>query len=441
MTTNLKQLINGTPYLNYLYSYPHKTAYRPLESSFSVEELWAKEDKSSLFLYLHIPFCEMRCGFCNLFTTANPKASLVTEYLDQLEQQAIQVSQSLGDYHIANIAIGGGTPTYLTTKELTRLFNIIQNTFHVDLQEIPIGIETSPATVSAECLQVLKDHHVNRISIGVESFALHETKAMGRPQKTAQVQQALELIQQANFDALNIDLIYGAEGQSIDSWLESVQRAVDYQAEEIYLYPLYVRPLTGLGRKGQQDWDDQRFTSYTAARDLLQDQGYEQISMRMFRQSNALKITKGEYHCQEDGMIGLGCGARSYTRAMHYSSDYAVKRQGVLDIIQAYLSASPTDLTTVNYGIQLNQDEQQRRYILMSLLQCEGLDRLAYQRLYHTDAMDDYPQLHELLAEHLATANTERLRLNKQGIAYSDVIGTWLFSPTVSNKMTDYSCR
>lgn len=436
----LKQLMEETPYLNYLYSYPHKTAYRQLEKNNSLKQQWQNEDKSSLFLYFHIPFCEMRCGFCNLFTTSNPHASLVTLFLNQLEQHAAQVDVALGDCNFSNIAIGGGTPTYLSTEELTRLFGIAREQLNVNLKETPIGIETSPATVTEDRLMVLKDHYVNRISIGIESFSVKEANAMGRPQKQSDVKNALNMIQQADFETLNIDLIYGAEGQSIASWLSSVQQAIEWKASEIYLYPLYVRPLTGLGRKGQQSWDNQRLESYYAAKEVLLKAGYLQISMRMFQRPNQ-SPDSGEYHCQEDGMVGLGCGARSYTQNLHYSSDYAVERQGIKSIIENYTQLSSQALSQIDYGIALDADEQQRRYILLSLLQCKGMSRQTYHQQFSHDALSHYPQLKALHSENLATVNTDSITLTEKGIAYSDVIGSWFYSPAVKQKMDDYLCR
>ncbi len=449
-STDLTTLLAGSPYLNYLYSYPHKTAYRALDKPQPLKQLWQAEDKDALFLYMHIPFCEMRCGFCNLFTTANPQQSLVSRYLDQLEQQALQVDKALGSYNVANIAIGGGTPSYLTAVELQRLFSIAQHALGINLAITPIGIEVSPATVTEDRLDVFVEHQVNRISMGIESFIVSEANAMGRPQKQHDVEHALRLIQQANIDILNIDLIYGGEGQSLTSWLESVAQAIHWQAEEIYLYPLYVRPLTGLGRKGERHWDDQRMAAYLAAGDVLGKAGYQQISMRLFRRKTSIIVNdkktnkippQGEYHCQEDGMIGLGCGARSYTRAMHYSFDYAVKRQGVLDIIQQYNQLDAQALSQAHYGIALNEEEQKRRYTLLSLLQCAGMSRHHYKQLFNTEVLDDFPQLQQLEQCAIAYINKDTIRLNAQGIAYSDVIGTWLYSSAVKRKMAEYQTR
>ena len=84
----MNEILDGSPYRAYLYSYPHKTSYRAFDPPIELGQLWSQVDKRSLFLYLHVPFCEMRCGFCNLFTSANPKGDVVAAYLEAIERQA-----------------------------------------------------------------------------------------------------------------------------------------------------------------------------------------------------------------------------------------------------------------------------------------------------------------------------------------------------------------
>ena len=120
----IESVLNGSPYQGYSYSYPHKTAYRQFSEPVSLQSLWAPETTDSLFLYLHIPFCEYRCGFCNLFTQANPEDGLTRRYLHQIQAEAQQVTDALGEFRFARLAIGGGTPTFLTVEELTILFEL-----------------------------------------------------------------------------------------------------------------------------------------------------------------------------------------------------------------------------------------------------------------------------------------------------------------------------
>src|SRR5205823_10197027 len=84
----LEQMLQDTPYVLYTYAYPHKTAYRLFSAPLPLDQIWSEENKQATFLYIHVPFCEMRCGFCNLFTTPNPAADFMTQYLDTLQRQA-----------------------------------------------------------------------------------------------------------------------------------------------------------------------------------------------------------------------------------------------------------------------------------------------------------------------------------------------------------------
>lgn len=442
---SLAGLLQSTPYTSYTYAYPHKTAYRAFERPLPLHEIWQDADRQAPFLYLHVPFCEMRCGFCNLFTTINPATDFVEGFLRTLKQEAEQVRAELGPVEVARMAIGGGTPTYLEAGQLERLFDIAEGLFGISPGVVPLSVETSPLTATPDRLQILKDHGADRISIGVQSFLEDEVHGAGRAQKTSTVHHALTSIRTLNFANLNIDLIYGLPGQTVTSWLESLRAALVYQPEELYLYPLYVRPLTGLDRTkertGYNKDEDIRLACYQAARDLLLEVGYQQVSMRMF-QSKRATIQSGPIYCvQDDGMIGLGCGARSYTRSHHYSNEYAVSARGVKAILAEYIATPATAFASARFGFALDADEQHHRYILKSLLETGGLDHLAYQTRFGQDVYQDLPQLTELLTLDLVAEQAGMLVLTERGLAYSDTIGPWLYSTQVRQLMKGYILR
>ncbi len=431
----LKEKIQDGMYQGYSYSYPHKSAYRPFEPSIPLKEVWSAEKKESLFLYLHIPFCEMRCGFCNLFTMANPKEDMENPYLPALERQAEIIANALGkDSQFARLAIGGGTPSFLNIKDLEKMFSIIHQTMGVGQRAIPASMETSPKTVTAEKLALMKEQGINRVSIGIQSFFEEESKQLGRPQKNTEVKRALQLIKEAGFPILNIDLIYGGHTQTPESWIASLQSCIDWQPEEIFLYPLYVRPLTGLGLK-DKEWSDFRLKLYRMGRDFLLNNGYEQTTMRIFRRLDMPDFEAPAYNSPEDGMVGLGVGARSYTRRLHYSSDYAVGRKGVKNIIGDYNQASDDFFAHIHYGTYLSEDDQRRRYVIKSLLEGENLNLKNYQQFFNSNALDDLPQLYELFDLNLANQNNDCIILNPQGIELSDVIGPWLYSEATEDLM------
>ncbi|MFG2404451.1 STM4012 family radical SAM protein [Streptomyces brevispora] len=445
------------PYQSYVYAYPHKTAYGRLSEDPggrpALSELWAGERKDALSLYLHIPFCEVRCGFCNLFTRIGAPDELTTRYLDALDRQAKAVRDALGDtepVRFAAAAFGGGTPTFLTAGELDRLCDIAEKRMGADLRSVPLSVETSPSTATADRLAVLADRGTTRISIGVQSFVEAEARAAVRPQRRADVEAALGLIRDARIPVLNIDLIYGIDGQTAASWRASLDAALQWRPEELYLYPLYVRPLTGLGRIGasaadaDSAWDEQRLRLYRAGRDHLLAHGYEQVSMRMFRRADAPQ-TGGpdDYACQTDGMIGLGCGARSYTSRLHYSFDYAVEMREVRAIIDGYTATE--DFSHAEVGRFTDAGEARRRHLLQSVLQAEGLRLSDYHERFGTWPAEDFREELALFADRgwldPDGAASGLLRLSPEGLAHSDALGPDLFSPAVRAAMASYELK
>ncbi|WP_328673631.1 STM4012 family radical SAM protein [Streptomyces sp. NBC_00328] len=437
------------PYQSYTYAYPHKTAYRPLAPRPALKDLWTGESRRSLSLYLHIPFCEIRCGFCNLFTRIGAPGDLTGRYLDAVRRQAAAMREALGDEEtprFANAAFGGGTPTFLEASELERLCDIAEQEMGADLRAIPLSVEASPSTATAERLAVLVERGTTRLSLGVQSFVEEESRAAVRPQRRSEVEAALGRIREAAVPVLNIDLIYGIDGQTAASWRHSLDAALAWRPEEIYLYPLYIRPLTGLGRHtdartADLDWDEQRLRRCREGRDHLLAHGYEQVSMRMFRRADAPPQGPDDYACQTDGMIGLGCGARSYTSTLHYSFDYAVSMREIRGIIDDYTATE--DFSHALHGRRVDEDEARRRHLLQSLLQAEGLPVADYRQRFGSDPYDDFRSEIGTLAARgwLADRDEDRLRLSAEGLAHSDAIGPEFFSPAVRDAMAAYETK
>ncbi|MFI0938819.1 STM4012 family radical SAM protein [Streptomyces sp. NPDC021020] len=440
------------PYQDYVYAYPHKTAYGPLDEPPALRDLWRNEPKDALALYLHIPFCEVRCGFCNLFTRVGAPGDLTTRYLDALERQAVAVRAALDDggaagaVRFAAAAFGGGTPTFLEAAELERLCDIAEHRMGAPLGGVPLSVEASPATATADRLAVLAARGATRISLGVQSFADDEARAAVRPQRRADVEAALGRIRDSGVPVLNIDLIYGIDGQTPSSWRSSLDAALAWRPEELYLYPLYVRPRTGLdGRTDVADpaWDAQRLDLYRRGRDHLLEHGYRQESMRMFRRADA-PVPQGpvDHACQTDGMVGLGCGARSYTAGLHYAFDYAVGMPRIRTIIDEYTAT--TDFGHAVHGRAVDADEARRRHLLQSLLQAGGLEVAGYRARFGSTPQQDFPAevaafaARGWLDEGAAPA---LLRLSPEGLAHSDAVGPALFSPAVRAAMAAYQVR
>ena len=144
-------------------------------------------------------------------------------------------------------------------------------------------------------------------------------------------------------------------------------------------------------------------------------------------------------------MIGLGCGARSYTSCIHYSNEYAVSSKAVLGLIKEYINHDREQFSTVDYGYELNGEDQRRRFALLSLLNVDGIDRQEYQKRfrcheYTQDVIGELPELMEPVVYGLAKIEKERVYLTELGIQCSDAIGPWLYSTKVQALMGEYVC-
>jgi oxygen-independent coproporphyrinogen-3 oxidase len=420
----------------YAYSYPHKTSYRPLTPPVSIAEAWRDEDVQKLSLYAHVPFCEMRCGFCNLFTQSQPSERVVDAYLATLKRQMAVIHSSIPEARFGQFAVGGGTPTFLTARQLELMLQDVETAFSVSIRNLPTSVETSPSTATNDRLRLLSDFGVERISLGVQSFADDESHHIGRPQQIAAVHAALDSIRECGFPVLNIDLIYGFDGQSRESWLTSLRQALRYRPEELYLYPLYVRPETGLARTAI-GFARHRSDLYRAARDLLGERGYAQSSLRCFRLPH--NTSPSTYACQRDGMIGLGCGARSYTHRIHYATRFAVSQAGIRAILSEWIALSNRELSVATHGILLSDDEQRRRYVIMSLLQADGYCLADYQALFNSSPCADIPELEFLFDRGWLVQTSERLVLTISGLEHSDEAGLLLYSAAVSSRLREFT--
>lgn len=433
---SLSERLQEDRYEGYAYSYPHKTAYRPLLPARTLSDVWSQEDRRQLFLYVHVPFCEMRCGFCNLFTQRQPHADTVEATLEAILAQARVTSQELHPHSVANTAIGGGTPSYLDLTQLERLMSGLAQIWSLEWKDTPTSFEVSPGTVTPEKLRLLRQLGIQRLSLGVQSFLESDQRELGRPQSPGQLRQACQWIQEAEFPVWNLDLIYGNPGQSESDWEQNLREALGWRPQELYLYPLYVGAETGLDRLGRRPGERRR-SLYRLASQWLRAEGYEALSMRHFRR-RGLTLPESDYCCQKDGMVGLGPGARSYTTSLHYSSEYAVGQAGVRAIVSAF---GERNFHLVDYGVELSIAEQKRRWLIKSLLRCTGVDRAAYQARFQTEVLSDFPQLEELLPRALVRLEPDLLVLTEEGLAWSDSLGPWLYSPEMQARMAAYEVR
>ena len=414
-------------YVSYMYSYPHKTAYRTLTPPVSLSPYLERLEGREASLYFHIPFCAHKCGYCNLFSQQCCDAERISLYLHTMRRQAEQLSVAAQGLKFTSFAVGGGTPLILDEGQLEELFCLAE-LFGVHPSRVFTSVETSPEYTQKSVLRQLRARGVERLSMGVQSFNETELKKLKRRPGLGTVVGALENIVEAGFPQFNLDLIYGIEGQTVESFMRSLNTALTYRPNELFIYPLYVGPGT---RINVRSTDDIGYAIYKSARELLVGQGFVQTSMRRFVRR---ETTETEFSCGDEVMLSCGAGGRSYLGNLHYATPYAVRQQAIADEIDHYIRT--TDFMTAANGFLLSTEEMQIRFIIKNLMYHRGVDLAEYEKRF--GEKPDRNLFREFTDRGWIEETGRIVRLTEEGMAYSDYIGQAFISPVVRKLMSEY---
>ncbi|WP_331508952.1 STM4012 family radical SAM protein [Lachnoclostridium edouardi] len=418
-------------YTQYMYSYPHKTAYRPLENvrfEDYCHRLMGKDNS----LYIHIPFCETKCGYCNLFSVSGALESLGDQYLDAVERQVQGYKASR--FSFQDFTVGGGTPLIFTESQLERMFTIGEEAgAYKKNMEKPwqVIVETSPNQTSPEKLAVLKKYGTTRVSMGVQSFFSSELQALNRRHSPEQARKAAKWIREAGFSCLNLDLIYGIPGQTEKSFLASIDEALYWRPEEIFLYPLYIKEGTYLaGQKVKHP--ENTMELYKRGRAYLREKGYVPCSMRRFVRGDYMK-EEILSSCGFGNTLSLGCGGRSYLGNLHFCTPYGVSARGCRNILEKFIKEQ--DYGAITNGIFLSPQEEKRRFVIKNLLFFRGICLEEYYGLYKKTPEEDFEILNSWVKAGYVKRSGGYLGLTEEGFCLSDYLGPMLQSEDVTAKM------
>ncbi len=441
-------------YVQYMYSYPHKTAYRRLKG-IRLEDYLPELAGRSNSLYFHIPFCQYKCGYCNLFSVAGQSESLMEAYIDAMERHACQLSQKIREMRtradapdgkggapsapieFSQLLLGGGTPLLLPERGLRRVFALAEDYFDYHWERGDTGVETSPNQTTEGKLAILKEYQVDRISIGVQSFQEKELELLGRYHSSDQARQAIHRIKEADFPCVNLDLIYGIPGQTEESLLASLKAALAFAPDELFIYPLYIKKGTELYRRGIVREEKGDF--YPLVRDYLKEEGYIPYSMRRFvRRKGKQEGEEGpsQDSCGFGNTLSVGCGGRSYLGRLHFCTEYGVRPSHCLSILRSYLERQ--DYGIPDYGYVLNEEEEKRRYVIRHILFGRGICRDGYRRHFQREAEEDFPLLAEWVCQGYAVLKDGHISLTEEGFALSDYLGPQLMSREVRQRMEEW---
>ncbi len=439
----LKTAISNCHLPSYIYGYPSKRAYRKFETPIDLKEVWGKQ-KGNLNLYIHIPFCNYKCTYCTLLSAKINDESLIKAYNQALIREIKEYGKIAGHMTVDSIYLGGGTPTILSKPQLKELFDAVTDNFPNIAQDAEIAIEGSPETLDLDKVRFLKEIGVNRVSMGIQTLNKEELKKTGRQHSIEESIQAINNIKQVGFKNFNLDLIYGLENQTKETWLESLQKTIEFKPNSMNLYPVVIRPLAGIQKAKEQNsdkfiTDDSKYELYDISCEYMYQNGYHQETFVSFTKLKEDSYKQQVSDFQGNPLIGIGASARSYTNTLHYSTDYVVTKRSTLNIISDYCQKGFENL--ISHGFELDMDEQKRRSAILNLI-ISRLNAHEYKKKFDSDIWEEFGQeLKAMEEEGCIETNKQsgQISLTQKGFKYSSILGSIFYSEKVKELEKNYT--
>jgi putative oxygen-independent coproporphyrinogen III oxidase len=316
-------------------------------------------------LYVHVPFCLTRCGYCD-FNTYAGLDHLAGGYVEALRREAEMWAPEWQE-PLVSIFFGGGTPTTLPSATLVSLLDGLRGSFAVD-PDAEVTVEANPDTVDEVYLTAIRKAGLTRLSMGVQSFDSQVLKALERIHSPESARRAFAAARRAGFDDVNLDLIYGANGESLDSWRRTLEQALELAPEHVSAYALTIEPATALGRKVAAGLTpppdpDRQADMYEMTCESLRGAGYEHYEVSNWaRPDHCCRHNMGYWEGRP--YLGLGAGAHSYRDGVRW---WNVRPP------QQYMSMVAAGERPMGGEERLSNDERRIERLLLGLRTADGV--------------------------------------------------------------------
>ncbi|MFZ4515515.1 MAG: radical SAM family heme chaperone HemW [Acidimicrobiia bacterium] len=263
-------------------------------------------------IYLHIPFCAHRCDYCD-FATWTDRAHLMQDYVDACRRDLTR--RNLPE--ATTVFFGGGTPSLLPAALLTELLDAVPSVAGAE-----VTVECNPDTVSYDTFTEYVAHGVNRISLGVQSMVPHTLAALGRTHDPENVRRAVEDARRAGIAQINVDIIYGADGESSNDWQTTLHETLALEPNHVSAYALTVEAGTPLDmriRQGDRTApdDDDQATKYQMTVDVLGEAGFVHYEISNWAQPGG-ECRHNQWYWTHGDYLGIGCAAHSHASGVRW---------------------------------------------------------------------------------------------------------------------------
>lgn len=378
-------------------------------------------------LYLHIPYCKQACHYCNFHfsTTLHHREGMINAIVEELKLRRAE----LPDKSLNSIYLGGGTPSLLTADELNRIFQQIQNLFNIS-DDAEVTLEANPDDLHQEKIKQLWDSPVNRLSIGIQSFSETDLRFMNRAHNAIEARACIEYAQDAGFENISIDLIYGTPTTTDDQWARNIEIALDYDIPHLSCYALTIEPRTALAnmiKKGKIKNVDEEQTAhqfeYLIA--ALRSEGYEHYEISNFAKPGWRAKHNSSYWLGNP-YLGIGPAAHSFdgqrTRSWNVANN--ARYMSGIELWCQDPEQIPPDL--IEFEV-LTDDQRYNEYVMTALRTSWGLDLDFVQQLgaHYPDHFLQNAQAY-LDAGHM-TRKDNNFRLTEDGKLLADRIAMEVF--------------
>lgn len=385
--------------------------------------------ETPLGLYIHIPFCRKRCKFCYFRVYTNQNAKAIEDYVVTLIQELQLISQrsAIGQRDLLFVYFGGGTPSYLSSRQLRSLRDRMSEYITWD-QAQEVTFECEPGTLSLEKLETLRDIGITRISLGVENFDDRILEENGRAHLSPEVMRAYDWIRQVGFPQVNIDLIAGMVGETDENWHRCIDKVIEMQPDNITMYQMelpfntvYSKEIRELGIQSPvADWPTKR-RWVSEAMDRLMAHGYHISSG-----NELVKNPATDHFIYRDNvwrgcdLLGTGVSSFGHFQGVHYQN---------LDRIEDYMDCVARGELPINRALRPTSHQLLIRELV--LLMKEGqVDLARLSQKYGVSVREEFGvALRNQQAAGYLSVNGETLTLTRKGLLQVDSLLPEYFEP------------
>ena len=380
-------------------------------------------------LYIHIPYCTGRCSYCYFGCYSLSRAPVdKSKYVDLICEEMRMVSKKLGKIEILSIHFGGGTPTTLTIAEIERIFSSIRKCFHVK-NGIEITFESSPETVTPDKINVLIANGVNRFNVGVQTLNDDILKSLQRRHNSQEALGAIEILKNCGLKNINVDIMYGLRGQTMENWIETINGMISCGVQSISAYRLRIHPYGKLADQVCGFDEERTIRMYIKLMEIMHENSYFQCSSHKFalKEELAQKQITNKRGIKNNMLLPLGMAAYGYIGNTLFWNERNMEgyERKIRDMILPY-----------SIGYHLDKEEEKAKACVLGIHNVRGINFKDYKEYFGESIQEKYGNLiRDLSCLGLVDLTNDGLKPNALGMVFADEIATKFYSEKIKKQL------